>query len=242
MAGAIGRATKWFGRHEQTLLIVSAVSIALLFLVHFFSAAVPITARPVADLVSMLAVVLVSVVFISVAWKGLVPAVICMVGIVLMYNSIILPYYPPADPQFPDISSYEKTKPSSAGVPAGVAVAKFFILGLGMVAMSMMIAYRPGFLSARNRPAPDNIWSKYPVWHDSAKLVGRYSEPAVPARSLMEDRDRYLLWRYEYVLASIYGTPHLVRPDGLVPKNTEFIRDRDSGLLVGKARYYGYFM
>jgi hypothetical protein len=72
--------------------------------------------------------------------------------------------------------------------------------------------------------------------------MGGYSEPAVPAKSLMEDRDRYLLWRYEYVLASIYGTPHLVRPDGLVPKNTEFIRDRESGLLVGKARYYGYFV
>lgn len=235
-AGLVSAAKKWLERHEQTLLILSAVSIALLFLLYFFSGAVPIFAKPVANLVNILAIALVSIVFASVAWKGLVPAVICMLGIVLMHNAIILPYFP----EF--FYDYEQTQSSSAEVRAKVAVTMHFILGLGMVAMSMMLAYRPRLLFARNRPEPVSMWSKYPVWHDNAKLVGGYSEPAVPARSLMEDKDRYLLWRYEYVLASIYGTPHLVRPDGLVPKNTEFIRDRESGLLVGIARYYGYFM
>ncbi|MER3407285.1 MAG: hypothetical protein C4292_00160 [Nitrososphaera sp.] len=59
----------------------------------------------------------------------------------------------------------------------------------------------------------------------------------MPAKSLMDERDRYLMWRYEYVLASIYGVPHLVRPDSLVPRSgTVFIRDKGSGLLVGKAK------
>jgi hypothetical protein len=50
------------------------------------------------------------------------------------------------------------------------------------------------------------------------------------------------VWRYEYVLAKIYGTPHLVRPLGLVPKKeTEFVRDDETGLLVGKVRHSGYF-
>jgi hypothetical protein len=59
----------------------------------------------------------------------------------------------------------------------------------------------------------------------------------------MSDQDRYLLWRYEYVLADIYCTPHLVRPEGLVPKDsTRIFRDRDTGRVMGKARYSGFFM
>jgi hypothetical protein len=59
----------------------------------------------------------------------------------------------------------------------------------------------------------------------------------------MTDEERYVLWRYEYVLASIYGTPHLVRPEGFVPKySTHIYRDRQSGRIIGKARYNGFFV
>jgi len=51
------------------------------------------------------------------------------------------------------------------------------------------------------------------------------------------------LWRYEYILADIYGTPHLVMPTALVPKDsTHILREKDSGLVIGKARYNGIFM
>jgi hypothetical protein len=233
----------WLRRHEQTLLIVNAVNIALLFIMHVFTATVPAFSPPIIVLVNALAIALVSFIFVTVVWKGVVPAVICGLGIVLMHNSIILPYYPPPDPVFPDFvlkaSDYSR---ASAEVSAQVAATMHFLLGLGMVALSMTIAYRPGFLFAKNRPSDDTEWSKYPIWHDNVKLVSGYSEPVVPARNLMEDRDRYLMWRYEYVLASIYGSLHLVRPDGLVPKkSTTFVRDRDSGLLVGKAKFSGFF-
>ena len=119
-----------------------------------------------------------------------------------------------------------------------------FFLGLGMVAFSIIIAYRPSILFARNRPESlEDEWSKYPVWHDNALLADGRQEPSVPVKSLMTDQDRYLLWRYEYVLADIYGTPHLVRPEGLVPKDsTRIFRDRDTGRVMGKARYSGFFM
>lgn len=233
----------WLRRHEQTLLIINAVNVALLFLMHMFTATVPAFSQQVTDLVNIIAIGLVLFIFSTVVWKGMVPAVICALGIVLMHNAIILPYYPPADPVFPDFMYTSKDYArSSAAVSAQVASIMHFFLGLGMIGMSMMIAHKPAFLFARNRPGDDSEWSRYPLWHDNVKLVGGHSEPAVPAQSLMEDRDRYLMWRYEYVLASIYGSLHLVRPTGLVPKkSTEFVRDRDSGLLVGKAKYNGYF-
>ena len=240
-AGRFAGMQAWLRRHEQTLLIVDAVIVALLFLMHIFTTTVTAFSQQASEFVNILAIALASLIFATLVWKGLVPAVICALGIVLMHNAIILPYYPPSDPVFPDFMSKDYSR-SSAVVSAQVASTMHFFLGLGMIGMSMAIAYKPKILFARNRPGDDPEWSKYPLWHDNVKLVGGHSEPSVPAQTLMEDRDRYLMWRYEYVLASIYGSLHLVRPTGLVPKkNTVFVRDKDSGLLVGKARYSGYF-
>jgi hypothetical protein len=119
-----------------------------------------------------------------------------------------------------------------------------FFLGVAMVAFSIIIAYRPSLLFTRNRPESlESEWSKYQVWHDNALLADGRPERSVPVKNLMTDQDRYLLWRYEYILADIYGTPHLVRPGGLVPKDsTRIFRDKESGRMIGKARYTGFFM
>ncbi|MEO9363133.1 MAG: hypothetical protein ABI348_04455 [Nitrososphaera sp.] len=238
-------ARAWFARHEQTLLIVNCVSIALLFFLHIFSSVVQVSAPALASIVNAFAIVLVSFIFASIVWKGVVPAVICLLGVVLMHNAIILPYYPAANPAFTDfMMKSQDFARSSAEVSTQVASTMHFFLGLGMVAFAITLAYKPGFLFARNRPRQeeDDSWSKYPIWYDNVKLVGGHREQMVLAKTLMEDKDRYLVWRYEYVLAYVYGTAHLVRPDGLVPKrDTTFVRDKESGLLVGKARYSGYF-
>ena len=240
-------ARNWFERNEQTLLIVNCISIALLFLLHIFGLTVTVSTPALGNLVNLFAIVLVSFVFASVVWKGVVPTVVFLLGGVLIHNAIILPYYPLADPAFPDfIVRSQDFARSAVQTPERVAPTMNFFLGLGMVAFAITLAYRPGLLFARNRPPQENdgddVWSKYPVWYDNIKLVGNQKQQMVPAKTLMQDRDRYLIWRYEYVLAYIYGTAHLVRPDGLVPrKDTTFVRDEESGLLIGKARYAGYF-
>lgn len=242
----LARAKAWFVRHKQTLLIVNCVSIALLFFLHMFGSFVPVSAPALASIVNAFAIVLAAFIFASVVWKGVVPAVICLLGVVLMHNAVILPYYPATNPAFTDFMMRgEDITRGSAEVSSQVASTMHFFLGLGMVAFAITLAYKPGFLFARNRPRQeeeDDSWSKYPIWYDNVKLVGDHREQMVQAKTLMEDRDRYLVWRYEYVLAYVYGTAHLVRPDGLVPrKDTTFVRDEESGLLVGKARYSGYF-
>ncbi len=239
--GAIHVAKIWMARHETALLVASAAVLAFLFLFHMLD---PVEVPLSADLVNAMAIALVGFLFAAIAWKGLVPAAIGALGVVLLHNSIILPYYPPGDDILPHLLLNERRGTGTAEQAAGVAFTMHFLLGIGMVTMSMVVAYAPKLMFTRNRPEEkDSVWSKYPVWYDNVKLAGRYSEPLVPARSLMEDRDRYMLWRYEYVLANIYGTPHLVRPDGLVPeKSTEFFRDKDSGLLMGMGKYDGYFV
>jgi hypothetical protein len=237
---ALRGARGWFERHRQTMLITNAVSIALLLMMHVYAAAVPTYSQQVGNAVSMTAIVLASIILLGVAWRGVVPAVICALGLVLVHNSLILPYFAPAGPQYPDFrfNNHTLIQPPSSAVAAFVATQMYFILGLFMVGLAMAVAFRPSILSTRNQPVPaDDLWSCYPIWRDSI-LEGRHAEPSVPATSLMDERDRYLMWRYEYVLADIYGRPHLVRPSGLVPKkSTAFVRDGISGLLVGKARF-----
>ena len=74
------------------------------------------------------------------------------------------------------------------------------------------------------------------------QLAGGYTEPNVPLKTLMSEQEKYLLWRYEYILTSIYDTPYLVKPDGFVPKRSTILRDKESGRMIGVARYSGYFM
>lgn len=239
--GAIHVVKRWMGTHETALLVANAAVLAILFLMHLLG---PSTVPLSADAVNVMTIALVGFLFFAIAWKGLVPAAICALGVVLLHNAIILPYYFPGSEPFMHLLINERSGISNPEEAAGVATMMHFLLGIGMVAMAMVVSYAPKFLFTRNRPQEkESVWSKYPIWYDNVKLAGKYEEPLVPARSLMQDRDRYLLWRYEYVLASIYGTPHLVRPDGLVPeKSTEFLRDRESGLLMGMGKYDGYFV
>ena len=235
---ALRGARGWFERHRQTMLITNAVSVALLLMMHVYAAAMPTHSPQVGNAVSIAAIVLASIIMLGV--EGRRPCCDMRAG-------------PGARAQFahppllcagqPRVSSFffnnnVPMQPPSSAVAAFVAARMYFILGLFMVGLAMAIAFRPSILSTRNQPVPvDDLWSSYPVWRDSI-LEGRQTEPSVPATSLMDERDRYLMWRYEYVLADIYGKPHLVRPDGLVPKRrTAFVRDSITGLLVGKARF-----
>lgn len=238
-----GRMHLWFLRNQSRLLTLNIVCIVLLLFLHLFTTTFQVFTPAIVSAVQAISAVLVSFIALSIIWKGAVPIIICVLGIVLMYYSIMLPYFVPEKQEF----TFGNTKivdiQNSPEVLATVTSLRFF-LGVGMVVLSMILAYRPSILFTRNRPEPlDSEWSKYPVWHDNTLLADGSTERAIPVRNLMTEQDRYLLWRYEYILANIYGTPHLVRPEGLVPKDsTDVFRDRASGRVVGKARFSGYFM
>lgn len=239
-----GKAYLWFQRNEQRLLVIDVVCIVTLFFLHLFTSMFQIFVHEIAIAVQIAATVLAAFIALSVVWKGIVPLVICILGIVLMHNSVILPYYAEPQPGEATVGGARFTWTLYTPLAVSVAANMHFFLGVAMVAFSIIIAYRPSILFARNRPEPlDSEWSKYPVWYDNTLLANNLTEPSIPVQNLMTDQDRYLLWRYEYVLADIYGTPHLVRPNGMVPKNSTCIfRDKDSGRVIGKARYTGFFM
>ena len=239
-----GKGYLWFQRNEQRLLAIDVVCVVLLFFVHLSTSTFQVFTREIVNAVQIAATVLVAFIVLSVVWKGVVPLIICILGIVLMYYSVILPYY--SDPELGDVNvgGTKFTYPLFTPAIAGTAANTHFFLGVSTVALSIIIGYRPSLLFTRNRPESlDLEWSKYPMWYDNTLLAEGHMERSVPVKSLMTDQDRCLLWRYEYVLADIYGAPHLVKPYGLVPKDsTRVFRDKDSGRMIGKARYTGFFM
>ena len=233
----------WFFRNQSILFKLDIMCMVLLFFLHLFTITFHTFTEVITNVVQVTAIVLVAFVALSVVWKGIIPIIICTLGIVLMHNSIILPYY--STPQVDEITIgtakfvFMQYSPEAVSVAANM----HFFLGVTMVAFSIVMAYRPSLLFTRNRPEPlESEWSKYPVWHDNTLLADGRMDRSVPLKSLMTDQDRYLLWRYEYVLADIYGTPHLVRPEGMVPMSSTVFRDKDSGRVIGKARYTGFFM
>jgi hypothetical protein len=238
------RAYLWFQRNESKLLATDIVCIVVLFFLHLFPSTFLFFIQENLNAIQIVAIVLVSPIALSVVRKGVVPIVICVLGIVLIHNSLILPYYSQPQPGEAWFGEVKFTWTLYTPTAVSMGASMNFFLGLSMVIFSIIIAYRPSLLFTKNRPdSVDSEWSKYPLWHDNTLLADGRTEHSVPIKMLMTDQERYVLWRYEYILASIYGTPHLVRPEGYVPKySTSIYRDRESGRIIGKARYKGFFI
>jgi hypothetical protein len=241
---AHGKVYIWFQKNEQRLLVADVVCITLLFFMHLFTLTFQVFTPKIVNAVQTTAIILVVFIALSMVWKGMVPLIICILGIAMMYDSVLLPYYATPQPGEINFGGTRFTWTLNTPMAVSVAANMHFLLGASMVSFSIIIAYRPSLLFTRNRPKSlDSEWSKYPVWHDNTLLANNLTERSVNVKNLMTDQDRYLLWRYEYILADIYGTPYLVRPNGLVPKDSTCIfRDKDSGRVMGKARYSGFFV
>lgn len=235
---------RWFRRNESMLLATSIVCILLLFFLHFFPQVFQILIQENLLAFQVVAVIIVSTIALSVITKGIVPIVICFFGIILIHNSMVLPHYAEPEPGEASFGDVKVTWTLYAPTAVSVGADMNFYLGVSMVVLSIIISYRPSLLFTRNRPDPiDSDWQKYPIWHDHTLLADGSTEYSVPIMRLVTDQERYILWRYEFILANIYGAPHLVKPGGYVPKySTSLYRDKESGRIIGKARYNGYFV
>jgi hypothetical protein len=230
----------YFERQQTVLLMIAAISIVLLFVLHLSTVTMQIIPGSILHKFILLTTIfLLLPVAISIFWKGIVPIAICALGLTLLYAGVLYPsYVTEIVGKIYYKSSYGfTTEKSILNAARG-----YFFLGIGMVIFSIIIGYKPAILYTRNRPQPlDTIWQKYPIWYGNAEVMG-YHEPSVSLKSLMTAEERYLLWRYEFVLTDIFGTPHLVRPDDFVPASSTIVRDKANRSMIGKAKYMGYFV
>lgn len=230
-----------FKRKQTVLLIIAAICIALLFILHLSTVTMQIIPGSILHkFIVLTTIFLLLPVAISIFWKGIVPIAICALGLTLLYAGVLYPSY---GTEIVGKIYYKSSYGFTTEKSILNAAHGYFFLGVAMVIFSMIIGYKPTILYTRNRPPPlDTIWQKYPIWYDTAEVVMGYHEPSVTLKNLMTTEEKYLLWRYEFVLTNIFGTPHLVRPDDLVPASSTIFRDKANRSMIGKAKYTGYFV
>jgi hypothetical protein len=223
---------EWFNRKKSLLLTLSVISIMLLFLLHLTVITVQIVLGSISEkFVILTTITLISIIAISVIWKGIEPIATCAIGLTLTSIGILFPIY--------SINMVEVHYRASYGFATEQSILNashgYFFQGIGMIVFSIIIGYKPGLLYIRNRPVPSYIiWETYPILYNNTKVVEGYNDPILVLKSLMTDEEKYLLWHYEFVLTDIYGTPYLVKPDGYVPKSSTIFRDKVSGTMIGK--------
>jgi hypothetical protein len=226
--------------NEGTLILTSISSLTIMIFIHNFVSSIHMdVTTPTFGFLSIASLVLGTLLSLIVITKGIVPIAINCLGIVLIYGSIVVPvlgqnmlgtiYYKASIGNVTDASLYH----GSLG---------FLFLGIFMFMMSVIIGYKPSILYTRNRPqSMETFWSKYPIWKKELMWIGIRNRSLINVASLMSEKERYLLWRYEYILASINQSLFLVPINSFIPSDSVLMRERSSGKIMGMDKYIGYF-
>lgn len=226
--------------NETKCIFISILSLIALVMIHVLVSIIHLeSGTSIFMLLSIFSSILAALLSLIVITKGIVPIVINFLGIVLIYGSIVVPvieratlgavYYKAAIGNVTETSLYS----GSHGL---------LFLGIFMLTMSVIIAYKPSILYTRNRPQPmEKVWSKYPIWKKDLEWIGIRNGSLIRLTLLMNEKEKYLLWRYEYVLTSINETLFLVPVNAYVPSNSLILRDKTSGKIIGVDRYMGFF-
>jgi hypothetical protein len=230
-----------FNRNRSKLIVLNIISIVFLCFLHIFTSTTEILFNSSqSKFIQIITIALISLITLSIIWKGLIPIVICVLGSALIYGGIVIPSYALT---LPTNSYFKGIRVVIDQHMISMATESYFFLGIVMVTLSMIIAYKPSLLYVKNRPEPFHVsWARYQKWNNDWQLAGGYTECSISLKSLMKEQEKYILWRYEYILTNIYNTHYLVEPNGFVPESSIIVRDKKSGRMIGISRYSGYFM
>ena len=103
-------------------------------------------------------------------------------------------------------------------------------IGLSNLGMSLALAYRPTLLYVKNR-ASDEL--PYPVWHGNKQTITRFSPHLVPVSSLLNEKERWFIFKYKFILVSIESKIYLVKPSDSVPETAILLRSKSGQSPLG---------
>ena len=209
---------------DKFFLKCTITCIALLIGIHIYLSMTLIdSSSKMFGLLHIVIILILMVMFLAILQKGIVPVAISCLGLVLLYGSILIPaaasnslgpfYYKAAIGNL----HYETLVRAAHG---------FFLLGL----------------ATRNRPqSAEHLWANYPKWEENRQLASMKTEALIDLPNLLNDKEKYLLWRYEFILVIIYGTTYKVPIYSFVPESSSILREPKSHKIVGMSKY-GYFV
>jgi hypothetical protein len=233
--------------YKNWLIVTGLLSLVLLFIIQTTAITVTFTASIVQNIILITTVILLFFVELSIIWAGIIPAAISILGAVLVLAGIVIPLH---GSDLSEQSNFKGIKVIVTHETLIQAADAYFYLGISMLCLGTIIAFRPGLLYTRNRPGPiDSIWEGYEIWDDNlgsrAENIGsranQFAEPVIPIKILMNEKEKYLLWRYEFILTAIHGHHYLVGTNCVVPSGSIILRD-DNGRMLGKSKYNGFFV
>jgi len=230
----------WLRSNDRSFLRFAIIGILLLTIIHVYLSISSYDVHTgIFEFLHIITILILIVMFISILLKGIVPVAISCLGIVLIYGSIMIPFVFSSSlgPFYYKASicylNFEAINRSTHG---------FFLLGVAMVILGMVVAYKPYILYTRNRPiSTDQLWAKYPKWNEKLQLAGTKTESLIGLPSLLSDTEKYLLWRYEFILVLIYGTVYQVPIYSYVPESSIILREPKSHKIIGASKY-GYYI
>ena len=230
----------WLANNEKILLRFVIIGILLLTMIHFcLSLSLVDPHSGYFDLLHIATVLILAIMLISILMKGLVPVAITCLGIVLLYGSIVIPS---ATDNSLGPFYYKASTGYMTFDTINYGTHGFFLLGASMIILGMIVAYKPHILYTRNRPiSAEQLWTKYPNWNEDLQLANTKTDSLIGLSSLLNDKERYLLWRYEFILVFIYGTVYRVPIYSYVPTSSRVMRESKSFKIIGAPKY-GYFI
>lgn len=230
----------WLRSNEKILLKFAILGVLLLTTIHVCLSLLLVDPHSgFFDLLHTATILILIIMFISILMKGLVPIAISCVGMVLLYGSIVMPsvidnslgpFYYKASTGY---LTFDTINHGTHGL---------FLLGVTMIILGMIVAYKPHILYTRNRPiSTENLWLKYPNWNENLQLASTKTDSLIGLSSLLNDTERYQLWRYEFILVFIYGTVYRVPIYSNVPTSSTVMRESKSLRIIGAPKY-SYFI
>jgi hypothetical protein len=231
---------QWLRSNEVLLVAVSLLSVLLLLfvkvsVVEIFSSITSIPdSSTIPKFMIALTLILTAIIPLPIIHKGIVPIAIAGIGLPLISAGTVIPII---------TSSSLSMSENPEGI---VFIAEgYFLLGVSMMSFSFVSAYKPSLLYVKNRPedAGDVNQEEFPLWDkmdggaNHVASIGRFDDEAnVPLKDLMSEIEKYLIWRYSYVLVSIHGIRYLAIPNSYVPYSSIILRDKN-GRIIGKGKY-----
>lgn len=228
----------WFKCHDKPLKF-TIFGMLLLTIIHIYlSISFVDFNSKIYVFLNIVTILVLVLMFLSIVFKGIVPLTISCLGLVLLYGSIVIPsiatdsigpfYYKASMGNL----NFDSISHGSHG---------FFLLGISMIVFSIIVAYKPTILYIKNRPMPaEDLWTEYPKWDEKMQFAGTRMESLIRIPLLLSDTEKYLLWRYEFILVLIYGTVYQVSIYSCIPESSIILREPKSHKIIGYSRY-GYF-
>ncbi len=213
-------------RLETNLILTCAVLVGTYIGIRYSEAQFILI--PVGTIVAVLSCWLI----LSIKKDGLGSMIITILGCVTLISIIFIPSYMPVTPSkfFPDgfvleQISVEQIKENILVFKESVLYLTLFYFGMGL-----LLAYKPTIFYVRNR-LPDE--SPYPVWNSKAATMTQFSPSLIALKSLLSEKERWIVFRYKFVLVSIDDKIYLVRPNDVVPENAMVLRSKSGQSLLG---------